>query len=237
MASAAGLAIRPQPGDPYRITAPNLPFAIHAMAAVRPGVLAIAAMGGGSRLPLHLVDSTGHFLGSFGETVERPDLRSARGVLLWSTDLHNLLFFPAALPEIQFYDGRGNALMVKGLGLNRPLAAQWRESQPDQLSAAALLPHGEVLCQMRYASSERTELLLLDRDFNLVPGEVRSNFGRLQGADAQGGVYLLRGNRLTRARVTVKTRPSPDLIVPVNAKRPEAPRAPGQLPLISRPTV
>lgn len=203
-ASLTSLAVRPEVGSSYKITRQNLDYDIHAIAVIRPSLIAMAASGHRNFFPLHLVADTGTVVRSFGEANEPLDPWPARGFLLWSYDTQRLFFLPRSLLEIQIYDSQGNALMVRGLGPNRPIAAEWQEQcAVDKVDNAVMLPNGELFCQVSCVGSPdgSPSLLLIEKDFNFIFGDVRLDLGIPQGSDSGGGLYLLRGSYLTRARL------------------------------------
>ena len=92
-ASLTSLAVRPEVGSSYKITRQNLDYDIHAIAVIRPSLIAMAASGHRNFFPLHLVADTGTVVRSFGEANEPLDPWPARGFLLWSYDTQHPSFF------------------------------------------------------------------------------------------------------------------------------------------------
>ena len=164
----------------------------------------------GSRLPFHVLEPDGRVLLSFGErrrgSVYLPFL--PQQFLLWQKRPERLLVVGAGPYQIQAYGPDGVLLDVvrpRFRSFIRP--AQFTPG--GDITGAAVLPHGQVIVQLRSYGPWRpdepdTVLDLHDSEFRILARDVPALHGVLAGASSKGGLYFFDTHRrasLTKAEL------------------------------------
>ena len=186
---------------------------IYAMTIGARGRIYAAGRRPGSRLPLHVLEPDGRVLLSFGER-QRGQVYppfQPQSLLLWQKRPERLLVVGSAPYQIQAYGPDGVLLDVvrpRYRSFIRP--AQFTPG--GDITGAAVLPHGQVIVQLRSYGPWRTDapdtvLDLHDSEFRIIARDVPALPGVLAGASSKGGLYFFDTRRrasLTKAELKGK---------------------------------